>query len=82
MKDQHKHIKGYRDLTPAEIQAINDVKELETSVRDFAQSLEDAGPWPPDSARRLALAKTHLEIGFMFLVKTIARPQGQIGSMD
>lgn len=26
MKDQHKHIKGYRDLSEAEVQAMNAVK--------------------------------------------------------
>lgn len=77
MKDQHKSIKGYRDLTKEEIDAINKGKELAKQVFDHCAGLKAATALPggiePDS-RHLAIAMTHLETGFMFLAKCIAKP--------
>lgn len=77
MKDQHKQITGYRDLSKAEIDAINKGKELAQKVFDHCNGLKTASETPggadPDK-RHLALAMTHLETGFMFLSKCIAKP--------
>lgn len=77
MKDQHKQISGYRDLTKAEIDAINEGKELAKKVFDHCAGLKTAAALPgglsPDP-RHLAIAMTHLETGFMFLAKSIAKP--------
>ena len=80
MKDQHEKIKGYRDLSAEEIQAMNDVKGLEGQLREFIKNLQGSQSWPNDSGRWFSLAKTNLETGFMYLVKAIARPTGQMGS--
>lgn len=77
MKDQHKHITGYRDLSKAEIDAINKGKELAKQVYDYCVGLKTASALPggvePDG-RHLAIAMTHLETGFMFLSKAVAKP--------
>ena len=77
MDNQHKIIKGYRDLTQTEIDLINDAKELEKSVNQFLDKLKDINDQQIHdafNARHLSIAKTHIETGFMFLIKSIAKP--------
>lgn len=63
-------IKGYRQLSEDEILLINDIKSKEKQLIEFIDSLE------MDVDRRwLAIAKTHIEQGFMALVRSIARPE-------
>ena len=78
MDNQHKLIKGYRDLSQNEIDLINEGKELSAKVGewiarlevpDFAATFEDM----PD-ARWLAIAKTDLQRGFMCAIRSIAKP--------
>lgn len=64
-------IKGYRSLTEQEVNAINTLKKVEerlTETLDAAEVEFDA------NKRYLALARTHLETGFMFAVKAIDKP--------
>ena len=74
-------ITGYRQQPQEVIDLINKVKEheertkaLATIVGKFAGEVgdQDAGRWA-------SVAATHLETGFMFLVKTVARPEAGIG---
>jgi len=71
MENQHKKISGYRDLSQAEIDGMNRIKELEARAgalfKDIAQ-LEGV------DSRNLALAKTQLQQGFMWFVRAIAKP--------
>ncbi len=76
-------IKGYRQLSDAEQALINRVKataeevaHLVTDVRDFVESnpLEHDGVTRLNPARWAALADTDLQVGFMKLVRAIARP--------
>jgi hypothetical protein len=78
MDNQHKLIKGYRDLSQDEINLMNEAKaqgeqlgELITRLEaaDFAQTSDQV----PDK-RSLALAKTNLQQGMMWLVRSIAKP--------
>lgn len=71
MDNQHKHIKGYRDLTKEEIALINDAKELASKVEDLVIRLETASS---TDKRWVAIAKTDLQKGFMSLVRSIAKP--------
>ncbi len=68
--NQHRKILGYRDLSEEEIVTINRFKELERTVIDMI----DRSSHAPDP-RHAAIAKTHLETGFMFAIKSIAKPQ-------
>lgn len=71
MDNQHKKITGYRDLTQSEIDAMNSIKALEKDAGDlFKQVAQIEGVDP----RMLALAKTNLQQGFMWFVRSIAKP--------
>lgn len=64
-------IAGYRELTEDEIWVINALKKLEGMVN----SQIDVMKITEADQRLVALAATHLEIGFMFLTKSVAKPE-------
>ena len=72
MDNQHKHIKGYRDLTPEEISHMNFIKTNAEAVGNTIENLEQI-----DSIdkRWLCIAKTDLQKGFMALVRSVAKPE-------
>lgn len=72
MKDQPK-IKGYRDLTPTEIDTINALKHVAEGVGEIVDKLA-AGRENFDQ-RWVAIGKTHLQQGFMALVRAVAMPE-------
>lgn len=72
MDNQHKHISGYRDLSKAEIDAMNEVKALEAKFNAMIDRLREI---PEADQRNVALAQTHGEDAFMRAVRAIARPQ-------
>lgn len=88
MKDQHTLIKGYRDLSQQEIDLINKIKICEAQVLELLPEIGqhlrlqrhgcsyeedtriiDAGP-----DRWLSVGRTHIEQGFMALVRAVAQP--------
>ena len=71
MKDQHEKIKGYRDLTQAEIFLISEGKELAEQCGAFVDRL-----MATDSTdkRDVAICKTNLQQGFMWAIRGIAKP--------
>lgn len=71
MDNQHKQIKGYRDLSEQEIALMNDAKGRAEGIGALIKMLEDL---PDVDKRWLAIAKTDLQKGFMSLVRSIARP--------
>lgn len=71
MKDQHKLIKGYRDLTQAEIDAMNAVKA--EGVR-LGVLIEDLRVNSSIDQRWVDIAETHLQQGVMAAVRSIAQP--------
>jgi hypothetical protein len=71
--NQHQKIKGYRDLSEAEIADMNDAKGLAEQVGDLCKKFEMERP--NVDKRWLAIAKTDLQKGFMALVRSIARPE-------
>jgi len=71
MDNQHRKIKGYRDLSQVEIDAMNAVKGKAAEVGELISKLEgndelDQG-W-------VAIAKTDLQKGFMAATRSIAKP--------
>lgn len=88
MKDQHKMIKGYRDLSQEEIDLINEIKvkaeemrQLYGKVYDFVDA--QAKSWDPEIDGRhlvaepfqwLYIAKTDLQTGVMALTRAVAQP--------
>lgn len=77
MENQHRQIKGYRELSQAEVDAMNEGKELAEKVGDWIKRLESAaaqeGGYDPDK-RWLAIGKTDLQKGFMAAIRSIAKP--------
>lgn len=71
MDNQHKHIKGYRDLTEEEVAAMNDVKAKAEEVGQLIEKLENTEGL---DQRWVTVAKTDLQKGFMAAVRSIAQP--------
>lgn len=72
MENQHEMIKGYRDLTQDEIDAINKIKQAEIQLgvlwKDFKYSVLILDEhW-------MSIAKTHFEQGFMAFCRAVAKP--------
>lgn len=72
MKDQHKHIKGYRDLSPEEIALMNEVKAKAAEVGVLMEKLRST---PGLDQRWISIGITDLQKGFMFAVRGIAQPE-------
>lgn len=72
MDNQHRMITGYRDLTAAEIAAINNCKAIAEQVGQAVALVEALDGV---DRRWASIAKTDLQKGFMALVRAIARPE-------
>jgi len=71
MDNQHKKISGYRDLSQAEIDAMNAVKAEASRVGILIEELEQNDKL---DQRWVSIAKEDLQKGFMAAVRSIARP--------
>jgi hypothetical protein len=76
MENQHRKISGYRELSEAEIALMNEAKSLGAEVGDLLSSLKRDPNGEGFDQRAVALAATHIQTGFMWLVRSIARPEG------
>ncbi len=71
MDNQHKQIKGYRDLSVEEIAAMNEVKAL---AEQCGQIIEKLLTESSIDKRWVAIGKTQLQQGFMAVIRGIAQP--------
>jgi hypothetical protein len=69
--NQHKQIKGYRDLSQAEIDGMNSIKAAE---EDIAQLWKQIGKIEGVDPRALNIARTKLQEGFSWFVRAVAKP--------
>lgn len=71
MDSQHKKIKGYRDLTQEEIDAMNAIKKKGDELGAFLREL-----WEIEGIdkRWASIGETHLQQGIMALVRSVAKP--------
>jgi len=71
LKDQHKKIKGYRDLTQNEIDLMNKCKEMASAVGDLCDeiALEQT-----TDIRWFKEGQIELQKGFMSLIRSVAKP--------
>ena len=74
MDNQHRKIKGYRELTEFEIDQINVIKEIAGKIGSVVEAIQERGD--NCDQRSIALAKTNLQQGFMWLIRGIAQPEG------
>jgi len=78
VENQHKKIKGYRDLSEEEISLMNEIKEKAEEVGELinkVQSQSQSSSGVSADMRWSAIAKTTLQQGFMALVRSIAKPE-------
>lgn len=80
MDNQHKQITGYRDLSQAEIELMNEIKRVEAQVAALYKAMQ----WPPGriSQRWAEIARTHFEQGFSALVRSVAKPASPFESRE
>ncbi len=86
MENQHRQIKGYRDLSQAEIDLMNEVKgegerleQLLNKCRAVDVEVGKTGDREHDevldeASRWRSIAKTHLQQGLMALTRSVAKP--------
>lgn len=72
MENQHKKIKGYRELTQAEIDLMNEVKAKGVELGELVEKLMATDGL---DKRWISIGKTDLQTGLMALVRGIAQPE-------
>lgn len=73
MENQHREISGYRELDQSTIDLINQIK---ANGNDLGVAIEVIEKNPDVDKRAVAIAKTNLQTGLMWLIRAIAKPQG------
>jgi hypothetical protein len=71
MENQHKQIKGYRDLSQAEIDAMNKGKALAEQCGAWIEELRATSGL---DQRWVSIGATDLQRGFMAVIRGIAQP--------
>ena len=71
MENQHREIKGYRELSEGEIASMNKVKEMGQDLGEMVAVLR--GMSEVDQ-RWVAIGATELQQGLMALTRAIAKP--------
>lgn len=84
MDNQHRQIKGYRELDQAEIDLMNEIKAKGAELGELVQKLRDyipPGDEPTDhkpgdtfDQRWISIGATHLQEGLMALTRGVAKP--------
>ena len=74
MDNQHKHIKGYRDLSKEEIDLMNEIKVKGAEVGELIKKLSKLATNDPEADRWVEIGKMDLQKGFMALTRSVARP--------
>lgn len=72
MDNQHRQIKGYRELGQDEIDLMNEIKVKGAELGDLVQKLRNQG----DSLdqRWVSVGATHMQEGLMALTRSVAQP--------
>lgn len=71
MDNQHRKIAGYRELTEAEIELMNEAKALEAAFNRLIDKLRGTADI---DQRQVSIAQTDGESAFTRAVRSIARP--------
>jgi len=71
MENQHRQIKGYRELSQEEIDLMNEVKGLGIILNEVVDKLQ---AHPETDQRWAAEGKTDLQKGLMSLTRSVAKP--------
>lgn len=74
MENQHRQITGYRELSQAEIDTMNMLKEKAEELGVIVEDMRNAGPHVFDQ-RWVSIGATDLQTGVMALVRAVAKPE-------
>lgn len=80
------NVSGYRKLSDAELHLINKIKahgpvleDLLADINDLiGKRSEEHGTPDAEHRRNLALGKTNLQQGYMWLIRAVAAPNGLV----
>lgn len=67
-------VKGYRRLTETEVEFINNLKTMEAAILSTVDAMKEG---EEINQRWVSIGRTHIEQGFMALVRSVARPNGE-----
>ncbi len=71
MENQHREIKGYRELSAEEIAAMNEVKTMGAQIGELVAKLRAQ---PGLDQRWVSIGATDLQTGLMALTRSVAQP--------
>ncbi|MCW3176477.1 hypothetical protein [Acinetobacter baumannii] len=71
MENQHKHIKGYRDLSQAEIDLMNEIKSKGAELGELVAKLRATDGL---DQRWISIGATDMQTGLMALTRGVAQP--------
>lgn len=71
MDNQHRQIKGYRELSQAEIDAMNEIKTKGAELGDLVAKLRAQQGL---DQRWISIGATHMQEGLMALTRGVAQP--------
>lgn len=72
MENQHRHIKGYRELSEEEIALMNEIKQKASEVGELVGKLRNVGT--TIDQRWVSIGATDLQTGMMALTRAVAQP--------
>jgi hypothetical protein len=71
MENQHRQIKGYRELSQHEIDLMNEIKAMGDKLGSLVDQLKRE---PELNQRWVSIGATDLQTGLMALTRAVARP--------
>ena len=71
MENQHRKIKGYRELSQSEIDAMNEIKSKGAELGELVAKLREIDGL---DHRWLSIGATDLQTGLMALTRAVAQP--------
>lgn len=71
MENQHRQIKGYRELNQAEINMMNEIKSVGAELGELVEKLRATSTF---DQRWVSIGATDLQTGLMALTRSVAQP--------
>ena len=71
MDNQHQKITGYRDLSQAEIDAMNEIKAMGEQIGELVKKLRSQDGL---DQRWVSIGATHMQEGLMAMTRGVAQP--------
>ena len=71
MENQHRHIKGYKELTQDEIDLMNEIKAKGAEMEELVEKLR---AMDTTDKRWVSIGATDLQTGLMALTRSVAKP--------